>query len=152
MYWFHSLLLGYMLIFLTLNVASPLTILILAVIFKSIIGTNWRDSFVASVINYCWILIFSIFAVVATLFAGDASGFTVAFFMILIGTPVTLIILNWTGNRKFPYSLFDKILYKLKGNKSKNKRKRKKRRNKGVSRKSKKNSGFKHNKKRKVKK
>ena len=117
------LLFGVFAIFLPDYVSSPLSIIILAVIFKIAIGTHWKDSFKLSIINYVWILIFSLFVITAEIIMTiqgqetSGKGLIWAFFLIIIGVPLSLIVLNWTGKRKLPYSLLDRIFYKLKGSK-----------------------------------
>jgi hypothetical protein len=66
----------------------------------------------------------------------SGKGLSLAFFLIIIGVPLTLITLNWTSNRRLPYSAFDKLLsqffrqkkrpFKRKRYNHKQKRKRKK--------------------------
>lgn len=97
-------------------VMSPLTIVLLAIIFHTVIGTHWKDSFKLSIINYIWILFIGLIFVVGEPFVlaqgGNASGKGLAwlFLLVVIGTPLSLIVLNWTGNKKLPYSLLDKVL------------------------------------------
>ena len=112
------LLIGLIGIFLQTLLASPLSILILAVIFKLIIGTHWKDSFKLAVINYIWILIFFTFFITADLMATlngqttSGKGLARFIFLMIIGIPLTTIVINWSGDKHFDYSLFDKILNK----------------------------------------
>ena len=113
------LLIGLIGIFLQTLLASPLSILILAVIFKLIIGTHWKDSFKLAVINYIWILIFFTFFITADLMATlngqttSGKGLARFIFLMIIGIPLTTIVINWSGDKHFDYSLFDKILNKF---------------------------------------
>ncbi len=99
-------------------ISSPTTIILLAVIFKYIIGTHWKDSFKLAVINYVWILIFSILFITAEMIMTiqgqitSGKGLTWAFLLMIIGIPLTMIVINWTGNKNFEYSLFDKVFLK----------------------------------------
>lgn len=113
------LLIGVITFFSYAIVGSPMAILLFAVIFRSIIGTHWKDSFKLAVINYVWILIFSFFFVTAEIMmtlqgqSTSGEGLIWAFFVMIIGIPLTTIVINWTGNKNFDYSLFDKILNRL---------------------------------------
>ena len=105
-------------LFFTNWIASPLVIILFAIIFKYIIGTQWKDSFKLGVLNYIWIIIFNVFFLGAELIMSvqgqSDSGKEIvwAFFLMVIGIPLTTISINWKRHRHFDYSFFDNLMYK----------------------------------------
>lgn len=98
-------------------IASPVSIILFAIIFKYIIGTHWKNSFKLAALNYLWVLLFSLLFIGATMMAtihGEGTGNTGllwAIALLVIGIPITTIALNWTGTRKFEPSILDKFLH-----------------------------------------
>ncbi|MBT7902559.1 hypothetical protein HN587_01760 [Candidatus Woesearchaeota archaeon] len=95
--------------------AAPITIIPLAILFKYIIGTNWKDSFKLGAINWVWMAIMSIFVMMTELnfliqgLNSPNIGVMWVFLVLVIGIPLTTIIINWKGNKHFDSSLFDKL-------------------------------------------
>ncbi len=99
---------------------SPLMIVLFATVFNFVIGTYWKESFKLAVINYVWILLLSFFVITTSIVmiaegqSGTPPKLLWPMFLMVIGVPLTIIVINWKGKRHFGYSLFDKILYKTK--------------------------------------
>lgn len=77
------------------------SIIIFAIIFHFVIGTNWKESFMLGFINFMWILVFLLFVTLM--------GNIMLVLVPVIGVPITMIFLNWTGNRHSPHSFLDNI-------------------------------------------
>lgn len=97
-------------------VPSLFTIVILAVIFQTVLGVSWQECFKLSIINYVWILVLNIFMLAAMMMAvatgGVVSGMGVVWVILfmVVGVPLTSIVLNWRGKRKLPRNMLDKLL------------------------------------------
>jgi len=101
-------------------ISGPGTIVVVALMAKFIIGTHWKDSFKLGLINFVWIFIvsFLIFAQqISSMFSANQTNddFVLPLFIIVMGSLITYITLTWTGSRRIPYSLFDKLIFNIFG-------------------------------------
>jgi hypothetical protein len=111
------LIIGLIAVFSPILVFSLLVIILAAIIFKYIIGVNWRDSFMLSALNSIWIFAFYVFYITGDMVSFIMSGsgfperdFSIAVIIIAIGVPVTTIALNWGGKRRhYEASILDKF-------------------------------------------